>query len=404
MKAVPLSEVCRIVNGGTPKSGIADYWEGDVAWLTPAEMGKRKSPFIGQTARTITQAGLKNSSARQVPVGAVIMSTRAPIGHLAIPEIPIAFNQGCRGLVPNERLDTKYLYYFLFFSREALNELGTGATFKELASSALGKFHIPLPSLEEQRRIVAVLDEAFAAIATATANAEKNLANVDDLFASILAHALHEEARGWETRELQAILQAGRKISYGIVKPGNHDPNGIRLIKSQQVRDGYMDLSADFRITKALDAEYARTRLRGGEILLNLVGASIGRSAVAPLELAGANVSRAIAVIPVRDDLVPWVQYNLRGFVGQQLIQARTGGAAQPVLNLSEVKALPVALPPASQRDAIVRRLDALSLEVFSLAAIYRQEIDALIRLRQSLLHRAFTGELTATMPETIAA
>lgn len=310
-------------------------------------------------------------------------------------------------VIDRTEVDPEYLIRFLDWCyisgvTEGMQSHSTGI--RNLDFSAYKAIEVPLPPVEEQRRIVAVLDEAFAAIAIGTADAEKNLANADHLFASVLANALHEDARDWERRELQALLQAGRKISYGIVKPGKHDPDGIRLIKSQQVRDGYMDLSADFRITKALDAEYARTRLRGGEILLNLVGASIGRSAVAPPELAGANVSRAIAVIPVRDDLAAWVQYNLRGFVGQQLIQARTGGAAQPVLNLSEVKALPVSIPPVSQRDAIVRRLDALSSEVSNLADVHCRKIDALARLRQSLLHGAFAGELTAAIPETITA
>lgn len=394
MKTARLSEVCKIVNGGTPKSGVSEYWGGDVAWLTPAEMGKRQTPYISQTARSISRSGLANCSARQVPIGAVVMSTRAPIGHLAIPEVPMAFNQGCRGLIPNDALDTKYLYYFLWFSRDALNELGTGATFKELSNGALGNYQIPLPSLEEQRRIVAVLDEAFGVIATAIASAEKNLASARALFPSILAESLHQVAEECETRELRSLLASGRKISYGIVKPGPHDPHGVRLIKSQQVRDNEMDLSADFRITKALDNEYVRTRLQGGEILLNLVGASIGRSAVAPDELRGANVSRAIAVIPVSADLVPWVQYNLRGSVGQELIRSKTGGSAQPVLNLAEVKALSIPLPPLPKQETTVRRLDKLSLEADLLVRTFRHKMAALGELKQSLLHSAFAGGL----------
>lgn len=193
MKAVALKQVCQIVNGGTPKSGVGEYWHGDVAWLTPAEMGKLKSPYIGQTARTISLKGLANSSAKQVPAGSVILSTRAPIGHLAINDVPMAFNQGCRGLIPTDRLDTKYLYYFLWFNRAALDALGTGTTFKELSSSNLANFELPLPPLEEQRRIVAVLDEAFAGIANATAIAQRKLSALAELKQSFLQKALAGE-------------------------------------------------------------------------------------------------------------------------------------------------------------------------------------------------------------------
>lgn len=264
MKAIPLSEVCRIVNGGTPKSGVADYWEGDVAWLTPAEMGKRKSPFIGHTARTITRSGLKNSSARQVPVGAVIMSTRAPIGHLAIPEVPMAFNQGCRGLVPDERLDTKYLYYFLFFSREALNELGTGATFKELASSALGKFPIPLPSLDEQRRIVAILDDAFAAIATATANTEKNVANARELFERYLAEIFSRNEANWIEEPLNSHV---RFVDYRGKTPPKRDA-GIRLITAKNVKMGFVQRHPEeFVDPAAYDNWMTRGLPKSGDVL-----------------------------------------------------------------------------------------------------------------------------------------
>ena len=99
MRFVALKDVCRITNGGTPKSGVGSLWHGGVAWLTPAELGKRLTPYVRQTARTISEEGLANSSAKLVPPGSVILSTRAPIGHLAINEAPMAFNQGCRGLM-----------------------------------------------------------------------------------------------------------------------------------------------------------------------------------------------------------------------------------------------------------------------------------------------------------------
>lgn len=304
-------------------------------------------------------------------------------------------------LQPTPALDKGFLYHWIKQETvvAAIDATCTGARMPRADVNDILKFEIPLPPLEEQRRIVAVLDKAFAGIATATANAKQNFANARALFPSILADALHEVAGDWGSCELQSLLASGRKISYGIVKPGRHDPDGVRLIKSQQVRDDSMDLSADFRITRALDNEYARTRLQGGEILLNLVGASIGRSAIAPDDLRGANVSRAIAVIPVRADLVPWVQYNLRGSLGQELIRSKTGGSAQPVLNLAEVKALPIPLPPLGKQDTIIQRLDKLSSETQLLAQIYRDKIAALAEFKQSLLNLAFSGDLTERKP-----
>ena len=106
-----IGEISEVVNGGTPKTGVQEYWDGAHQWITPAEMGKRHSPFIAETERTVTDSGLKNSSAKLLPQNSVILSSRAPIGHLVINTAPMATNQGCKGLIPNKDIDSKFLYY-----------------------------------------------------------------------------------------------------------------------------------------------------------------------------------------------------------------------------------------------------------------------------------------------------
>src|SRR5687768_17527578 len=109
----PIGAICEVVNGGTPKTGVAEYWGGEHRWITPAEMGKRMTPYVGVTERTLTALGMANSSARLLPPYSVILSSRAPIGHLVINTEPMATNQGCKGLVPAKALHHKFLYYYL---------------------------------------------------------------------------------------------------------------------------------------------------------------------------------------------------------------------------------------------------------------------------------------------------
>src|SRR5581483_5645200 len=104
-------EVCDVVNGGTPKTGVATNWGGPHLWITPAEMGGRGDPYVAETERQLTNAGL--ASANLLPVHSVILSSRAPIGHLVINTAPMATNQGCKGLVPKAGLNHKYLFYYL---------------------------------------------------------------------------------------------------------------------------------------------------------------------------------------------------------------------------------------------------------------------------------------------------
>lgn len=148
-----LSSLANITQGGTPKTEVEEYWGGPVAWLTPAEMGKNIDPHISLTKRTITEAGLRSCTSDLLPPYSVILSTRAPIGHLAINTVPMAINQGCRGIVPKGNSEYRFLYHSLIHLNDELQRLGAGNTFKELSGSTLKAFQIPCTSIEEQTHI-----------------------------------------------------------------------------------------------------------------------------------------------------------------------------------------------------------------------------------------------------------
>ena len=189
-----LSDVCQINNGGTPDSKNKLYWGGNNHWLTPKDMGRLSSHHVDASERQITDEGLNNSSAKLVPQNSVILSCRAPIGYLAINSVPMSFNQGCKGLVPKPNLLAKYLYYFLLSSKQLLNDLGSGTTFKEISSKTLSNVIINIPSLIEQKRIVAKLDLTFAEVKKIKSYTEKQIVNYQTLKSAILTKELHKEA------------------------------------------------------------------------------------------------------------------------------------------------------------------------------------------------------------------
>ena len=193
-KTVKLGDVCKIFNGGTPKSNVTDYWGGDVQWLTPKDMGKLNSRYVKNTERKITIEGLNNSSAKLVPSQSVILSCRAPIGHVFINEVEMSFNQGCKGLITTNEITVEYLYYFLFSSKKLLNDLGTGTTFKEISGKTLANVSVPLPPLAEQQRIVAKLDTIFSELVDANEAIEQSKTNYLALKSAILAQELQSEA------------------------------------------------------------------------------------------------------------------------------------------------------------------------------------------------------------------
>jgi len=188
-----LGEVCQVVNGATPKTNVEEYWGGGHAWITPAEMGNLDSPFLSMSRRTISDQGLAACSATLVPPKTVILSSRAPIGHLVINEVPMATNQGCKSLIPGDGLDSIYLYYYLKANVELLDSLGTGAVFKELSGTQLKTVEIPVPPLEEQKQIVARMDSMRAKTSEMVAAYDAKLVAAKNLRQSVLEAAFAGE-------------------------------------------------------------------------------------------------------------------------------------------------------------------------------------------------------------------
>jgi type I restriction enzyme S subunit len=164
----------------------------------------------------------------------------------------------------------------------------------------------------------------------------------------------------WPTVELGALIEAGRGISYGIVQPGKPVPDGVPVIRVSDVRDSTIATDGPLRVSKAVEAAYSRTRLRGGELLMTIVG-TVGETAIVPGRLLGWNVARAIAVLPIREEVgAYWVKLALKSPVANSLIQSRLNTTVQATLNLGDLAKLPILMPPPQHRSRITSVLRAL--------------------------------------------
>jgi type I restriction enzyme S subunit len=157
-----LESTGKIVSGGTPSTSSPEYWHGDVSWISPVDLSKYNGKFISKGAKSITEEGLHKSSARLVPKGSVLFSSRAPIGYVAIAGCELCTNQGFKTIVPNDAVNNNFLYYFLKSAKKQAEELASGTTFKEISLSNFALIQIPLPPLGEQQRIVAKIEELFS--------------------------------------------------------------------------------------------------------------------------------------------------------------------------------------------------------------------------------------------------
>jgi type I restriction enzyme S subunit len=153
-----IKDIADVVGGGTPSTAINEYWNGDIPWLTPKDLTGYIRNFISHGERFITKKGLENSSARLLPKGTVLLTSRAPIGYVAIAENEICTNQGFKSLVPNpDKAHNLFLLYWIKTNVEYLQSIGTGTTFQEISGSVLKDVDIILPPLPEQKAIAEVL-------------------------------------------------------------------------------------------------------------------------------------------------------------------------------------------------------------------------------------------------------
>ena len=188
---LPLRRWYRVVNGGTPSSTEETYWQGGINWITPEDLGRNRSKRIGNSQRTLSIEGLMNCGAQLVPVNSITLSTRAPIGHLAITSRESCTNQGCRTLVPKGSCAyPDYLYYVLLAFRPLLEAAGKGTTFMELSANLLGSHIAPFPPDSEQRALADFLDRETTKIDGLVTKVETAIARLREYRAALITAAV----------------------------------------------------------------------------------------------------------------------------------------------------------------------------------------------------------------------
>ena len=391
----PLGEVCRVVNGGTPKTSVPEYWGGEHRWITPAEMGNLSSPYVADTSRKLTSLGLSNCSASLSPANSVILSTRAPIGHLVINTEPMATNQGCRTLVPGSGIHDKYLYFYLDSIRGVLDALGTGATFRELSSGVLKRITIPVPSLPEQTQIVGILEEALPGIAAGRVNAEKNLRNAHALFESHLQSVFTQRGEGWSERALGDLATFRNGINFTKSSRGE----SVRIVGVKDFRSGFWAPLDNLDTVTTGGALTDADVLREDDLLFvrsNGNIALIGRSLlVGEVREKTAHSGFTIRARLNAGGLSPrFLCHFVKSSEARR--QMIAGGTGTNIKSLSQsiLSALVVPIPPIAEQSRIVRQVEAMDAEAQRLGAIYQHKLGALDEVKKSLLHQAFSGQL----------
>ena len=302
----------------------------------------------------------------------------------------MAFNQGCKGLIPVSGVESKFAYYFLLANVPLLDSLGTGATFKELSGSKLKEVLFHFPAQHEQRRIVAILDEAFEGIATAKAHAEKNLRNAREVFTGQLERIFSDPTPGWTRVKLEEIGSTQTGSTPRTSEPENFGSHLPFIKPGDFRRDGTLDYSNEG--LSEIGAGRAR-RIAEGSALMVCIGATIGKAGFTEREVA--TNQQVNSWTPTGSTFGKFIYYQMTSMDFQRRVRDGAGQATLPIINKSKWSALTVVIPAAvEEQRRIVDELDAIQAETIALEELYQRKLAALDELKQSLLHQAFSGAL----------
>jgi type I restriction enzyme S subunit len=391
MKLVPLGEVCVLVNGGTPDTKIHEYWGGPHAWITPAEMGNLVSPFLGTSRRTLTNEGLRNASAQLLPKHSVIMSSRAPIGHLVINEVPMATNQGCKGLIPNSELNYKYLYYFLYANKEYLNSLGSGTTFAEISGTKLKTVEIPLPPLEKQREIVEKLDSTFVEIGKSNENGVSVQNFVNSLLSRLIDAWINSHVNSKKANLEELAVLKGR-IGWRGLSAKEYTKEGPLFLSVHSLNHGhFVDFSRAFHISQERYDESPEIQLSEGYILIAKDG-YVGKVGMVGKLIGPTTVNSSLLVVkPSAQVLTKYLYCYFLSSDFKKLVQDRLAGSTIPHLYQRDIAKIPVTLLNIEQQFEFITKFDIASKLIEDLLSNLEIRRQLILELEKALLASELT-------------
>lgn len=303
---------------------------------------------------------------------------------------------GFMGLInPKQKLNSKFLFYLMTSDnyKKFINELSDGANINNLKFGDLGQFEIPLPPLPEQQRIVSILDECFAAIDKAKANAEQNLKNAKELFESYLQGVF--ENGNWETKKWGELCDFVRGPFGGSLKKNVFKESGYVVYEQKHaIHDHFNQLR--YFIDEEKFNEMKRFELFPGDIIMSCSGVTLGRVAVVPDGIPKGIINQALLKLtPKKNISVHFIKHWLRSNIFQKIIFNYSGGAAIPNVPSAKIlKDIKIPCPSLKEQERIVNEIETVLSESKRLENIYERKISDLEELKKSILQKAFAGEL----------
>ena len=349
---VKLSDICSIVSGATPKTTVKDYWGGDIKWITPSELND-DSHVIYNTAKHLTEAGFASARLRMFPEGTVLLTTRAPIGKVAIAGEPMCCNQGFKNLVCSDAVNNEYLYRYLKNRSSELQVLGRGATFKELSKKEVAAYEINLPPLKRQLEAV----EKLALVDKQVVIAKTQLDKLDSLVKSRFVEMfgdLKSDTNGWPIKPFETFAIIDTHMANDLTPYLDMPHIGIDSIESGTGRlSGYRTVAEDGIIS----GKYPFTP---EHLIYSKIRPSLNK--VALPDFSGVCSADAYPILPIAGECNRvYLAEVMRSAYFLEYILPLSGRAQMPKVNKKALSGFSMPLPPIElqqQFAAFVAQVD----------------------------------------------
>lgn len=389
-----LKRIFHVVNGATPASGELAYWDGDIPWVTPEDLGDLSSATILATTRNITEEGYRSCGTTLVHAGSLVLSTRAPIGHLALAGLDLCTNQGCRSLVFRSAASREFFFHELLAARPELESLGQGSTFRELAKGMLEDVELAAPPEPEQRAIAAFLDRETARIDGLVAKKERLIELLQEQRTTLITRAVTKGLDPNVPMNDSGVEWLGEIPAHWEVKPlkrvfANLDSMRVPLSGEERATmiKEYPYYGASGVIDHVEDYLFDEPLILVAEDGANLYSRSSPLAFVATGRYWVNNHAHILK--PLDGDVSYWAHV-----LSSVVLDPWISGSAQPKLTGEKLGSIPLPTLPLRERHAIAAFLDRETARIDALVAKVRDAIERLKELRTALISAAVTGKI----------
>lgn len=394
-KEYKFSDIAEVIGGGTPDTFNVSYWNGDIPWLTPKDLTGYSKIYISKGERNITSDGLKNSSAKLLPKDTVLLTTRAPIGYVAIAENEIATNQGFKNFVlKKDYADCKFVYYWLKNNIDYLRSIGTGTTFAEISGSVVKEIKILLPPLSEQKSIASILsslDDKIDLLHRQNATLEKM---AETLFRQWFVERRPEPVEGeakeeWEIKQLKEVtdIAIGRTPPRKELKWFSTNPQDIKWISIKDLGDdGIFISNTSEYLTREAVLEFNIPIIPKDTVVLSFK-MTVGRVAITSEEMLS---NEAIAHFKFNNE-TPFSKEYLYLFL--KTYKYETLGSTSSIvtaINSAMIKEMEILIPD----ELTMKTFKSETEPIFNKIKSNQTQIRTLTALRDTLLPKLMSGEI----------